>query len=71
MEVVGGIVFLLTLLTLSLVWIVALVDAARTPDDTFRAGSKVLWVVVIALTHILGAVIYWAVGRPRRSGAMA
>ena len=65
MEVVGGIVFLLFLLSLSVIWIVALVQAVRVPDDQFRTGSKMLWVLLIALTHIIGAVIYWAVGRPR------
>ncbi|MGH9223116.1 MAG: PLDc N-terminal domain-containing protein [Acidimicrobiales bacterium] len=65
MEAIGGIVFLLLLLSMSVVWIVALVQAVKVPDDQFRTGSKLLWVLLIALTHIVGAVIYWAVGRPR------
>ena len=65
MEAIGGIVFLLLLLSLSLVWILALVHAVRVPDEQFRSGSKLLWVVLIALTHFVGAAIYWFVGRPR------
>ena len=46
-------------------WIIALIDAIRVPDDSyFRTGNKVIWVVVIALTGFIGAIIYFAVGRP-------
>lgn len=46
-------------------WIVALVDAIRVPDDSlYRSGNKVVWVLVIALTGFIGAIIYYAAGRP-------
>lgn len=62
----GGILFLLILLAAIVFWIWALVDAARVPDDgAYRTGNKVVWVLVIALAHFVGAVIYCAVGRPR------
>jgi len=49
-----------------ILWIVALLDAIRVPDDSmYRAGSKTVWVLVIALTGFIGAIIYYAVGRPR------
>jgi hypothetical protein len=45
-------------------WILALVDAVRVPDDSmYRAGTKVTWVLVIVLTGFIGAIIYYAVGR--------
>lgn len=48
-----------------ILWIVALLDAIRVPDDSmYRAGSKTIWVLVIALTGFIGALIYFAVGRP-------
>jgi hypothetical protein len=48
-------------------WIWALVDVIRVSDDArFRAGNKLIWVVVIAMTQLIGAVIYLAVGRPAR-----
>lgn len=45
----------------------ALVDAIRVPSDQdYRAGTKVIWVLVILLMQGVGALIYFAVGRPRR-----
>lgn len=61
----GGILFLLILLAAIVFWIWALIDAARAPEGAYRTGSKVVWVVVIALTHFIGALIYYAIGRPR------
>ena len=61
----GGIVFLLILLAAVGFWIWSLVDAARVPDDSYRAGSKAVWVVVIALTGFIGSVVYMLAGRPR------
>jgi len=47
-------------------WIWSLVDAVRVTDESsFRAGSKVIWVLVIAVTGFIGSVVYLAVGRPR------
>lgn len=66
MEAIGGAAFLLVLLGFIVFWVWSLVDAVRVPDDSaFRAGSKVVWVVVIALTGFIGSLIYLAVGRPR------
>ena len=66
----GGIAFVLVLLAASVVWIWALVDVVRVKDDrSFRAGNKLVWVVVIAVTHLIGSVIYVVVGRPRARAA--
>jgi hypothetical protein len=46
-----------------MIW--ALVDAIRVPDDAmFRAGTKLIWVLVILLFQLVGAIIYFAIGRP-------
>jgi hypothetical protein len=66
MEVVGGVAFLLVLLGFIVFWVWSLVDAIRVPDDSaFRAGTKTIWVVVIAVTGLIGSVVYMAMGRPR------
>ena len=47
------------------VWIWALVHAIKVPDEAmYRAGNKLVWVLVIVLTGALGAIIYFLVGRP-------
>ena len=49
----------------TILWIMALVDAAKVPDDTmYRTGSKVMWILLIVLLGIIGAIVYYAVGRP-------
>ena len=36
----------------------ALVDAIRVPDDSiFKAGNKLIWVLVIVFTGLIGAII--------------
>lgn len=58
---------ILALASVSIFPIWALVDAIRVPSDQdYRAGTKVIWVLVILFMHCVGALIYFAVGRPRR-----
>lgn len=49
-------------------WIVtiwALVDAIRVPDDSmYRAGTKLVWVLVILFGSLIGSIMYFAIGRP-------
>ncbi len=45
-------------------WIWMLVDCATKEPST--SNDKIVWVVIIALTHLLGAAIYFFVRRPRR-----
>ena len=47
------------------VWIWALVDVVRVPDDSmFKAGNKLIWVLVVVLAGLIGAIVYLIVGRP-------
>jgi hypothetical protein len=67
---IGGVLILLVVLALAALWLWALVDAIRVPDDThYRAGTKLIWVLVIVLTGFIGAAVYLAVGRPARRPA--
>jgi hypothetical protein len=66
----GGleILFLLFLLPLGMLtfafWIWMLVDAAQ--NRGLDQNEKIVWIVVVALLHFLGAVIYFFAGRPKR-----
>lgn len=53
-------------LLLTAYWVWMLVDAIRAPEHSYRAGTKVVWVLVIAITGWIGAGIYHVVGRPQR-----
>jgi len=49
------------------IWIFALVDAVSVPDNSmYRTGDKLIWVLVILLAYVIGALIYIFVGRPVR-----
>lgn len=46
-------------------WIWALVDCIRVPHDRdYRSGTKLIWILVIVLLGLIGAVIYLLAGRP-------
>jgi len=46
-------------------WIFALIDCIRVPDDSmYRSGTKLIWIIVIVLTQVIGAIIYLVIGRP-------
>jgi len=66
----GGleILFLLCLLPLGLLslafWIWMLIDAAQ--NRGLDQNERIVWVIVVALLHFLGAVIYFFAGRPKR-----
>ncbi|MGZ5327592.1 MAG: PLDc N-terminal domain-containing protein [Actinomycetota bacterium] len=72
----GGVVLILLAVFMILgiaalgVWIWALVDAIQVPDDSmYRAGTKLVWVLVIVFLQVIGAVIYFAIGRPAKGTA--
>jgi hypothetical protein len=49
----------------------SLVDVVRMPNDaSFKTGTQIVWVIVILLGGLIGAIIYFAIGRPP-GGAMA
>ena len=63
----GHLILAPVLLAITIFWIVELVDCARR---VFRDPTeKIMWALIIVLTHGIGALIYWLVGKPR--GRMA
>jgi hypothetical protein len=49
-------------------WIWALVDAIRVPDDRYyQSGTKLVWVLVIVLLQVIGAIVYLVAGRPSKA----
>lgn len=50
-------------------WIWMLIDCIK--NESISGNEKIAWVVVIALTHLLGAVIYFFAGRKRQKPTQA
>ena len=69
--VIGGSLFFLFFLFFgvlgvggTILWVWMLVDCAtKEPSD---GNDKIIWIVVILFTHLLGALIYYFVRRPQR-----
>jgi hypothetical protein len=45
-------------------WIWMLIDCAT--KESSQGNDKIVWIIVIALTHLIGAAIYFLVRRPTR-----
>ncbi len=45
-------------------WIMMLIECATKESDV--GDTKLVWIVIIAVTHIIGAAIYFFVRRPVR-----
>jgi len=58
----------LSLLSLAF-WIWMLVDAAQ--NRGLEQNERIIWVIVVALLHFIGALIYFFVARPKRRLAAA
>ena len=55
---VGGTVF----------WIIMLIQCATKEADT--GNTKVGWIIIIAVTNVIGAAIYYFVRRPQRQAEL-
>jgi hypothetical protein len=66
-----GLLLMLPLLLLGLIvfafWVWMLIDCLT--NEALEGNERLVWVLVIALTHFVGAVIYFFVGRPKRTQA--
>jgi hypothetical protein len=45
-------------------WIVMLIECATREADT--GNTKVVWIIILVFTHIIGAALYFFVRRPDR-----
>lgn len=64
----AGLEWLILLVAVAIFWIWVLVDCVRNESDD--GNKRVVWAVVIAVTHGIGALIYLIVRRPRRKAVL-
>ena len=66
-----GMFFFIGLVSLALTafWIWMLVDALT--NKSLKDNDKLIWVLVVVLTHFIGALIYFFVGRRSEEGTGA
>jgi hypothetical protein len=64
LQVSFGVAFLVVMLLGTAFWIWMLVDCAT--KEPSQGNEKLIWVLIIVLTHWIGAAIYYFVRRPIR-----
>ena len=57
------IISLMVLLLLSVFWIFMLIDAIKSNQEMYK---KIIWIALIVLTFVLGAITYYIFGRTKR-----
>ena len=58
-----GIIFILGIAAFAF-WVWAIVDVVKVADDSmFRAGNKLVWVLIIVFLNIIGPIVYFVAGR--------
>ena len=50
---------------LLVVWGFTIANVIRTPDHAYRAGSQIVWVLVVIFVPIIGVPLYWILGAPQ------
>ena len=63
MEAMAALFFLLAVAGL-VFWIWMIVDCAS--NEPSEGNDKIVWILIIVLTQIIGALIYYFVRRPKR-----
>jgi hypothetical protein len=73
--IAGILVYILVLITVFVVgilgtvfWIWMLVDCAT--KERGEGNDKLIWVLIILFTHIIGAALYYFVRRPKRKAEL-
>ena len=64
MEIFGVLVLGAAAIALFVFWIKMLVEAATKEPDT--GNTRLVWVIIIVFTQVIGATIYYFVRRPQR-----
>lgn len=55
-------------LLLMAVWVYALVDVITTDDVLVRNLPKIAWVLIVVFLWVIGAMLWFAAGRPAHAG---
>jgi hypothetical protein len=62
--VLAGLVALTLVVAIFVFWIWMLISAVQNKGLT--EGEKIAWVLVVVFLHLLGAILYFFIGHPKR-----
>ena len=60
----GGLFFLVFAIGGTIFWVTMIIECA-TKEST-QGNTKLIWILIIVLTHWIGALVYYFVRRPQR-----
>jgi len=61
-------IWLSIVISLTVIWIWVLIDCIK--NESTEGNERIVWVVVIAVTHWIGALIYLIARRPQRKALL-
>ena len=56
--------FVVLVLAATIFWIYMIVECAT--KESSAGNEKLIWILIIIFTHLIGALLYYVVRRPRR-----
>lgn len=59
----GEIILLLILIVPIVLWLIALIDILKS---NFNGNNKLVWIVVVIFLPILGAILYFLIGKGQK-----
>ncbi|WP_405373786.1 MULTISPECIES: PLD nuclease N-terminal domain-containing protein [unclassified Microbacterium] len=62
-------VYLILALLATAFWVYSVVDCALQPPTRHRGVSKPIWLLIVILLPVVGGVLWFTIGRTRRSAA--
>lgn len=63
-------VYLILALLAITFWVYSIVDCALQPPTRHRGVSKPVWLLIVVLLPVVGGILWFAIGRVRRSSAV-
>jgi len=60
----GGLFFLVFVIGGTVFWVMMIIECAA--KESSQGNTKLIWILIIVLTHWIGALIYYFVRRPQR-----
>ena len=61
------VLFVLLLLIIAGLWLFAFLDILRTPPDSFKTGSQLIWSMTVLILPLVGPMLYIIVERDQRA----
>jgi hypothetical protein len=64
LTMLGGLFFLVFAIGGTVFWVIMIIECAT--KESSQGNTKLIWILIIVLTHWIGALVYYFVRRPQR-----